>query len=182
MVQPAARREVRSMFDDGGGSVEGVMSVTEFNALPPRCMSLQQSIVTESGEKVIPGSRRPDGTLRKERKVRAGYTPQEEQVTYQPEVAKAFAGALKCPGLDPLSEASLKAEALAATKTKTQKKNEKRNAKKQEDGDDTPASKPASAAPKAAPTAQLAPAYAESDDPPQVKLKEEVQKFKKKIH
>lgn len=36
----------------------------------------------ERGEKVIAGSRRPDGTFRKERRVRAGYTPQDEQPTY----------------------------------------------------------------------------------------------------
>jgi partner of Y14 and mago protein len=46
-------------------------------------MSLQQSTVTETGERVIPGSRRPDGTVRKERRVRAGYTPQEEQQVYK---------------------------------------------------------------------------------------------------
>jgi partner of Y14 and mago protein len=39
--------------------------------------------VREDGEKVLPGSRRPDGTIRKERRIRAGYTPQDEQPTYQ---------------------------------------------------------------------------------------------------
>ena len=33
-------------------------------------------------ERVIPGSRRPDGTYRKERRVRAGFTPQEEAGVY----------------------------------------------------------------------------------------------------
>jgi hypothetical protein len=46
-------------------------------------MSLQQATVTETGDKVIPGTRRPDGTLRKERRVRAGYVPQEEQQVYK---------------------------------------------------------------------------------------------------
>jgi partner of Y14 and mago protein len=40
-------------------------------------------VVTDNGEKVLPGSRRPDGTIRKERRIRAGYTPQDEQPVYQ---------------------------------------------------------------------------------------------------
>lgn len=34
------------------------------------------------GDRVIGASRRPDGTLRKERRVRAGYTPQDEVQVY----------------------------------------------------------------------------------------------------
>lgn len=34
-------------------------------------------------ERVIVGSKRPDGTYRKERRVRAGYVPQDEQPVYQ---------------------------------------------------------------------------------------------------
>ena len=34
-------------------------------------------------ERVIAGSKRPDGTYRKERRVRAGYVPQDEQPVYQ---------------------------------------------------------------------------------------------------
>ena len=36
----------------------------------------------ERGEKVLGPSRRPDGTLRKERRIRAGYTPQDELPAY----------------------------------------------------------------------------------------------------
>ena len=37
----------------------------------------------EEGEKVIAASKRPDGTYRRERRVRAGYVPQDEQPVYQ---------------------------------------------------------------------------------------------------
>lgn len=39
--------------------------------------------INAEGEKVLAGSRRPDGTLRKERRIRSGYTPQDEQPVYQ---------------------------------------------------------------------------------------------------
>ena len=51
---------------------------------------LVQPVVNDKGERVIPGTRRPDGTFRKERRVREGYTPQEEVAAYQPDVAKVF--------------------------------------------------------------------------------------------
>ena len=39
--------------------------------------------VNKDGERVIPGSRRPDGTFRKEIRVREGYLPQDEVMKYQ---------------------------------------------------------------------------------------------------
>ena len=38
---------------------------------------------TQGGERIIAASKRPDGTYRKERRVRAGYIPQDEQPVYQ---------------------------------------------------------------------------------------------------
>ncbi len=38
---------------------------------------------TQDGDRIIAASKRPDGTYRKERRVRAGYIPQDEQPVYQ---------------------------------------------------------------------------------------------------
>jgi partner of Y14 and mago protein len=44
---------------------------------------LSQPVETEDGDRVLPGTRRHDGSVRKERRIRPGYTPQEEQPVYQ---------------------------------------------------------------------------------------------------
>ncbi|TNY24076.1 hypothetical protein DMC30DRAFT_214987 [Rhodotorula diobovata] len=43
---------------------------------------------SSSGERVVPASRRPDGSVRKERKVRAGFTPVEDIARYRPPAAR----------------------------------------------------------------------------------------------
>ncbi|EQC40758.1 hypothetical protein SDRG_01829 [Saprolegnia diclina VS20] len=58
----------------------------------PAPTSLQQrarqlpigAVETASGDVIIPSSQRPDGTFRKEIKVRKGYVPQDEQPMYRP--------------------------------------------------------------------------------------------------
>ncbi|KAI8472251.1 MAG: hypothetical protein J3K34DRAFT_213570 [Monoraphidium minutum] len=87
--------------------------------------------LNEKGEKVIVPSRRPDGTLRKERRVRAGYTPQDEQPAYVSVGAAIKVGGPRCPGYDAARDAG----ASAAAKSKAAKKNEKRKVKKAEGHD-----------------------------------------------
>jgi len=41
----------------------------------------------KDGERILAPTRRPDGTLRKPVRIRAGYTPQDEVAIYQPKPA-----------------------------------------------------------------------------------------------
>jgi hypothetical protein len=41
----------------------------------------------QQGERILAPTRRPDGTLRKQVRIRAGYTPQDEVAIYQPKPA-----------------------------------------------------------------------------------------------
>lgn len=113
--------------------------------------------------------------------MRAGYTPQEEQATYQPAMAKLFASAPKCPGMDADTEAELKAGSAQTGKTKTQKKNEKRNAKKHEGSESS--SNPGGESQKGSEASKppAAAANSECNEPPEVKLQKEVRKLNKKI-
>ena len=45
---------------------------------------------TKTGERVIPASVRADGTIRPERRVKAGYTPSEDVTTYKNERVESF--------------------------------------------------------------------------------------------
>ena len=49
---------------------------------------MKPTVYTEKdGERVIAASKRPDGTVRKERRVREGYTPLDEMPVYQSRAA-----------------------------------------------------------------------------------------------
>ncbi|CAI5487102.1 unnamed protein product [Closterium sp. Naga37s-1] len=70
-------------------------------------------------ERVIPASRRPDGTLRKEIRVRAGYVAQEEVATYVARGSRPKGGGPELPpGMDPELAAEMQKKKAAAAKKK----------------------------------------------------------------
>eukprot|EP01097_Dermamoeba_algensis_P002663 TRINITY_DN2053_c0_g1_i1.p1 TRINITY_DN2053_c0_g1~~TRINITY_DN2053_c0_g1_i1.p1 ORF type:complete len:225 (-),score=86.11 TRINITY_DN2053_c0_g1_i1:41-715(-) len=88
----------------------------EWNVTPTNYVT--PTIVEKDGERFVPASRRPDGTWRKEIKVRSGYVPQDEVPVYMSkakkiEARRAFVGTV---GLDPVEPA----------KTGGKKKNKKK--------------------------------------------------------
>jgi partner of Y14 and mago len=59
--------------------------------MPPKRGTTVSGIRTKrDGERVIPASVRPDGSIRPERRVKAGYTPQEDVSVYKNELAEDF--------------------------------------------------------------------------------------------
>ncbi|PNW82445.1 hypothetical protein CHLRE_06g279250v5 [Chlamydomonas reinhardtii] len=140
---------------------------------------LTQAVATETGEKVIAGSVRPDGTVRKERRIRAGYTPQDEQPVYQSRGTVAKASIPTCPGMDEAEVAALKA---AASKGKKPASSGQPAAPKPKPAASAAPSKPATAAAAAAPAtkpAVEAPPAAPED--PKVALEKQIRNLGKKV-
>lgn len=81
-----------------------------------------------AGERLLAPTRRPDGTMRKPIRIRAGYTPQDEVAIYQSKGALFRKGAPQVPpGYDPIQDVPQK------PKTKAAKKNERRKEKKHQE-------------------------------------------------
>ncbi|XP_020204681.1 partner of Y14 and mago [Cajanus cajan] len=79
----------------------------------------------KEGERILGPTRRPDGTLRKPIRIRAGYVPQDEVAKYQPKPAllKKETASSGPPGCDPHAHA-------ARPKTKSVKRNERKKEKR----------------------------------------------------
>eukprot|EP00128_Syssomonas_multiformis_P012887 Colp12_sorted_trinity150504_noHs@14099 len=73
---------------------------------------------------VVPATRRPDGTWRKERRVKPGYVPQDEVKTYE---SRGKQWAKQIPTLPP----GYVPDPVKEVKSKTQKRNEKKRLEKE---------------------------------------------------
>eukprot|EP00252_Welwitschia_mirabilis_P022729 TRINITY_DN623_c0_g1_i1.p1 TRINITY_DN623_c0_g1~~TRINITY_DN623_c0_g1_i1.p1 ORF type:complete len:227 (+),score=58.68 TRINITY_DN623_c0_g1_i1:223-903(+) len=84
-------------------------------------------LTLKEGERIVAPTRRPDGTLRKAIKIRAGYVPQEEVAIYQSKAALMRRNVPTVPpGYDPELDSNTK------PKTKSAKRNERRKEKRQQ--------------------------------------------------
>lgn len=81
---------------------------------------------------VIPASQRPDGTWRKEIRVKAGYIPPDEAVRYQSRGKEWASSASKLPPGMTKNVTFDKQSVPEVKKTKNQKKNERKKQKKSE--------------------------------------------------
>lgn len=82
----------RSGGSCGGGGGAASTQLGEHTTIALSCAHLG----LQAGERIIAASRRPDGTVRKERRVRAGYVPQDEQQVYVSRGAAVSAASAGC--------------------------------------------------------------------------------------
>ncbi|CAI9103906.1 OLC1v1002496C1 [Oldenlandia corymbosa var. corymbosa] len=104
----------------GGGSGGGEDEVKQLEA--------ELGKTLKEGERILAPTRRPDGTLRKPIRIRAGYVPQDEVAIYQSKGSlwrKEMESLQDVPpGYDPVTEAK--------PKTKAAKRNERKKEKRQQ--------------------------------------------------
>ncbi|KAG4433121.1 hypothetical protein IFR05_011388 [Cadophora sp. M221] len=105
-------------------------------------------IVETNGERHIPSSLRPDGTKRKEIKIRPGYKPPEDVEVYKNRTADAWKsrGSVGVPGADGLKDE--KDEGSASSNKNAKRREARKKAKAAEEGGEKPKDGTSSAAKK----------------------------------
>ncbi|XP_023739709.1 partner of Y14 and mago isoform X2 [Lactuca sativa] len=103
------------MATKGGGSGRGEGGAKELAA--------QISKTLKEGEKLLAPTRRPDGTLRKPIRIRAGFVPQDEVAVYKSKGSKLKEETVP-PGYDP------EQDVVTKPKSKSAKRNERKKEKR----------------------------------------------------
>lgn len=152
--------------------------------------AVSKSGITTSatGERHIPSSIRPDGSVRKEIRVRPGYRPPEDVEVYRNKATEAFRnrGKAGVPGADGLKSAEAAAKPSAAA-SKNAKRKEARKKAAAAASDDKEDGKPVESEQNAKPaeTKNASTETAESAKPvevnPQAETEKEVKKLLKKL-
>ncbi|KAB2045994.1 hypothetical protein ES319_D01G202000v1 [Gossypium barbadense] len=94
----------------------------------------------KEGERILAPTRRPDGTLRKPIRIRAGYVPQEEVAIYQSKGAlwkKEMASQVVPPGYDPPADAKPKTKSAKRNERKKEKRLQGKNLEEVSDDENT---------------------------------------------
>lgn len=139
-------------------------------------------ITDDSGERHIPESTRPDGSVRKAIKIRPGYRPQEDAVLYKNRTAESFrnrykGGVIGAEASTP-SEAAAPASTGSAAANKNAKRREARKKAKEGGGSEK---KDADAASKPAATSENGEKNAEEVVDPEVERKKKARNLTKKL-
>jgi len=129
-------------------------------------------------DKIIKGSRRPDGSFRKDIRVRAGYVPQDEVKLYVSKGKQWAQDAPKCPGFYE------EEEDLRKGKSKSALKNEKRKQKKQQERSEGLDASPATvvdAATERISQMKITEHEVPTEEAPQVVLERKIRNLRKKV-
>ncbi|XP_010926441.1 partner of Y14 and mago [Elaeis guineensis] len=122
--------------------------------------------IPKEGERILAPTRRPDGTLRKPIRIRAGYVPQDEVAIYQSKGALLRKGLQPDvpPGYDPALDAKPKTKSAKRNERKKEKRHQAALASSTEKGKNLDSEQAGMVKSEEMPSAELAPQRLESVD------------------
>jgi partner of Y14 and mago protein len=145
----------------------------------PTVATTRAGIATSSsGERTIPASTRPDGTVRKEIRVKPGYRPPEDVELYKNRTAEGFRnrGKAGVPGAEGLKAEEDPSKLSAATNKNAKRREARKKAAAEKEEDKPEASKAAEKGEPAAPSDEP-----EKPKDPEVEKEKEAKKLVKKL-
>jgi len=167
---------------------------------PARALAMSKPVEVSSagiavdavtGERYIPASRRPDGSMRREIRIRPGYRPPEDIEVYRNRAAEAWKNRGKggVPGAEGLKDDSPAKSASASSNKNAKRREAKRRAKAAasqndgtaESGDGKKATEVDNDSDKSKPDEQQQSAAAEPAVDPEIEKEKKVRNLKKKL-